>query len=344
LENLISRWVRIWQFGGDEQKRKLQGFVNSSLAEPWKVVVVTSDRIHILKARCSLAPQTVPETAVALTAGIDPQKYGFWFCVRAWTRTFTSWLIHYGFLGDWNEVATLLFETAYPVVGFDRSLRIWRAAIDAGGGKFDEGLSMTEEAYFWIRKNGFGRGARVWATKGSSKPLAGKIHLGKMLDKTPSGKPIPGGLQPILIDTDKIKDMVYYRLGQAVEDVPDVDYGMPADPAAPIALSVAIKNMAQGAYLHAATGDDYAKQILAEEKRLNKRGLAEWVQVQRDNHLLDCEGLAMVLAEPEWPGGGVNLLPEWRPPQAQGARPTVQGNGEDRDGRLQYERPAWLNR
>jgi len=323
LEKLVSRWVRIWQFGGDEQKRKLQGFVNSSLAEPWKVVVVTSDRIHILKARCELAPQTVPETTVALTAGIDPQKYGFWFCVRAWSRAFTSWLIHYGFLGDWNEVATLLFETAYPVAGFDRSLRIWRAAIDTGGGKFDEGMSMTEEAYFWIRKNGFGRGARVWATKGSSKPLTGKIHLGKMLDKTPSGKPIPGGLQPILIDTDKAKDMVYYRLGQAMEDG------------------------AQSAYLHAETGEDYAKQILAEEKRLNHRGLAEWVQVQRDNHFLDCDSLSMVLAEPEWPGGGVNLLPEWKP-QVQQPQGQTEQAGHDRGGQLgrmrDFDRPRWLNR
>lgn len=325
LEKLVAQWVKIFEHDGDRRKGALQGFINSTLAEPWKQVVVSSNTITILKARCELAPQTVPETAVALTAGVDCQKRGFWFTVRAWSRLYTSWLIHYGFLGDWGEVEDLIFKTAYPVVGSDRTMRIWRAAVDTGGGKADEGdLTMTEEAYFWIRKNGFGRGVRVWATKGSSKPLAGKIHLGKMLDQTPSGKPIHGGLQIVLIDTDKVKDMVYYRLAQAME------------------LGE------QAAYLHAETDERYVKQILAEEKQLNKRGIAEWVQVHRDNHFLDCEGLAHVVAEPEWPGGGVHLLPSFKAqPPDHGARPVEHGDGESKRARpalREFERPKWLNR
>jgi hypothetical protein len=38
-----------------------------------------------------------------------------------------------------------------------------RAGIDTGGGDRDEGMSMTEEAYAWLRRNGVGRGCRVWA-------------------------------------------------------------------------------------------------------------------------------------------------------------------------------------
>ena len=285
LEKLVADWVGIWRLEGEKRTRALQGFVNSTLAEPWRLVTVSSTEKQILKARCDLPMQMVPAAAVALTCGVDVQKAGFWFCVRAWARDYVSWLVHYGYLGTWDEVGELLFETAYPVQDSGRSVRIWRAGIDTGGGAQDTGMSMTEETYWWLRKNGMGRGAAVWGTKGSSRPLAGKVHVGKALDKTPSGKPIPGGLQLIILDTDKIKDMFFYRLQQAIE------------------------GGEQAAYLNADVDEKYARQILAEEKRRDpKKGVETWVQVRRDNHLLDAECLCHIVADPEWIGGGVNLL------------------------------------
>jgi phage terminase large subunit GpA-like protein len=186
-----------------DDPKKLQGFVNSTLAEPWKMVVTRQSEAMILKARSDLPPQEIPIDAIALTCGIDPQKVGFWFVVRAWTRDFTSWLVHYGFLPDWIDIENLLFNTSYPAGDSGKMMRIWRAAIDTGGGRFDDDASMTEQAYWWIRLNGVGRGARVWATKGSARPLAGKVTLGKNLDRTPSGKPLPGGLQLIMTDPNQ---------------------------------------------------------------------------------------------------------------------------------------------
>jgi len=286
LDKLIERWVGIFKLSAEKKKKALQGFINSTLAEPFRLVVITSSQSKILNARCDLPAQTVPQAAVVLTAGIDVQKYGFWFVVRAWARDYVSWLIHYGFLGDWQELENLLFETAYPVQDAenDQAMRIWRAAIDTGGGAKETGMSMTEETYWWIRKNAVGRGCRVWGTKGASRPLAGKVHIGKVLDKTPSGRPIPGGLQNILVDSHKLKDLIYYRLGQA------------------------INGEEQSAYLHMDTDQRYSRQILADEKQLDKRGLEQWVQVGKDNHLLDAETLCHVVADPEWPGGGVNLI------------------------------------
>jgi len=330
LDKLVQRWVDIFKFSGIKRHKKLQGFINSTLAEPYKQIVVSSSKLTILKARCELLPQTVPVDAVALTAGVDVQKHGFWFAVRAWARDYISWLIHYGFLGTWEEVEQLLFESQYPIVESDTSMRIWRAAVDTGGGVAESGLSMTEETYWWLRKNGTGRGCRVWGTKGSSRPLAGKIHMGKPLDKTPSGKAIPGGLQIILLDTNDLKDMVTYRLGQAVEQGP------------------------MAAYLHAKTDDRYARQILAEQKQRSAKGVEEWVQVGTDNHLFDCEVMCQAVAEPEWPGGGVNLI---RSPlrivdgigdggkrgngeKAKAVKPPG-GNWQQRGA---FKRPGWLNR
>lgn len=271
---------------------KLQGFVNSTLAEPWKQVIVSSNEDKILSARCDLPPQCVPSETIAITCGIDVQKYSLWFAVRAWARGFTSWLVHYGNVPSFSDIEDILFVGSYPVLDdsgspTDRKMKIWRAAIDTGGGEgYEDGLSMTEATYWWIRKNGVGRGARVFGTKGSSTPLEGTMKLGKAMDRTPSGKPMPGGIQIISLDTDKWKDIYHYRLGLAIEN-----NGLPLS-----------------AYLHSDAGQDYASQIMAEEKRRGRNGMITWVQTKRDNHLLDCEIMAMACADPSFPGGGLNVL------------------------------------
>lgn len=284
---------------GLTNKAKNKIYVTQHKTEPYKETIIKSDDAEILKAISTAPPRVVPAAAVALVAGIDVQKIGFWFIVRAFAPDFTSWMIDYGFLHKWEDVETKLFKTAYPVDGSVNRKMIWRAAIDTGGGKKYEDMTMTEETYWWIRDNGTGRGARVYATKGSSRPLAGKCHAGKPLDKTPSGKPLPGGLQIIRIDTDQAKDMVYYRLGQAA------------------------KQGTYAAYLHSKTGIDYARQITAEEKERQKNGAVTWVEKRKDNHLLDCEVLAHMVVDPEWPGGGLNLVR--MPSAAPGSPPPASG-------------------
>jgi len=265
--------------------KNLQGFVNSTLGEEWRETVKKPEIYEILKAKCDLEPQTVPQTAIALTCGIDVQKYGFWYVVRAWESGYTSWLIHYGHLGAWDDVENLLFRTRYPIDGKSATAGIWRAAIDTGGGDvYEDMASMTEQTYWFIRQNGVGRGCRVWGSKGSAIPLSQKVRPGSIIDKTPKGKPLKSGFRLMLIDTDKCKDMVHYRLNQAVN------------------------REHHAAYLHKDTDEIYAKQVTAEEKRIDDKGRAVWVQVATDNHLLDCEVLAHACAEPEWDGGGLNIL------------------------------------
>jgi len=298
---------------------KMQGFVNSSLAEPWKLLITRAHESEILESRCDLAQQVVPSAAVALTAFVDPQKNGFWFVVRAWGRDYTSWLIHYGFLGTWEEVKRLLFETYYPIDDKPTAkTRIWRAGIDTGGGKFGDDPSMTEQAYWFVKKYMLGYGAMLWGTKGASGSLNQKVRLGKVLERTPSGKPIPGGLQIAHLDTSLLKDMFHFRLRQARE------------------------GGEQGAYLHKDTDRRYALQIMAEEKQINEKGLQEWVQVRADNHWLDCEIGAMALADIEWPGGGVHLLPGLIQIESRMKRIT---QPDDRGSRgVRFSRPDWLNR
>lgn len=311
---------------GDPEKHRI--FVTQHEAHPWKQIIISTTEERILKAKVpELDPQVVPENAIALTCYVDVQKRGFWFAVRAFARNYTSWNIHYGFLSSWGEVEDLIFNSEYPKADGSGAMRIWRAAIDSGGGKYKEEESSAEEVYFWIIKNR-GRGVPVWPTKGSSTPLANKLSIGKTIERAPSGRAIPGGLQIIRLDTDKLKDLYHYRTDKAIEFLSDNSTG---------------QEMAS--FLHNKTGRDYARQIMAEVKEAQKKGPATYVQRYKDNHLLDCEVGCHALADPEWPGGGVHMVPA---PIKQEPEKQKRRDHDDDGGNWQtsggYQRPDWLNR
>ncbi len=276
---------------GQKDLNQFKDHHNKHAAEPWKRIIISKDEDEVLSARCDLPAQVVPEDALALTCGIDSQKSGFWFVVRAWSSMLTSWNIHYGFLATWFDVERLLFETTYPVGNTGRSMRIFRALLDTGGGKKYDDMSMTEESYFWLINNRGRGGSALWGAKGSSTPLPGMLHIGNEILSTPSGKKLPDGLRLIIVDTDKAKDQFHYRLQLAAK--PDT------------------RDLPGAAFLHAGTGTDYAAQILAEQKQVDERGNEVWVnEHQRPNHLIDSECLAGACVEMEFPGGGLRLLAE----------------------------------
>ena len=195
----------------------------------------------------------------------------------------------------------------------DRVLKIWRAAIDTGGGKYKE-VSSTEETYLWLQKYILGnRGCRVWGVKGSSNPLPTKLRMGSVLNKTPSGRALKMGMRLVLLDTDKVKDMFFERIGKS------------------------IAGETGGAWLHNKTNVEYAKQITAEEKQINDKGIEKWVQKGVDNHYLDCECLASIVADWEWPGGGVNLFPD-----PEKLMKKIKKNSRDREGTAGADLPGLI--
>ena len=283
----LSR-VKAAEIRGRDNRAKLMVFVTQHKVEPWKEAVEPPKKEdELLKAKCDLAPQTVPAEALALTFCADVQKSGFWFTVWAWARDIrgiTGWLIHYGALATWAEIEKILYETEYPIADGTGTMRIWRAAFDTGGGKKDTEMSMTEETYWWIIAN-FSRGVQLWGTKGASRPQATMFKKGEALLKTPSGKKLPDWFHLVLIDTDKIKTFVHYGFDQA------------------------ITRDSNALYLHQGTDILYARHILAEEKRMDRKTkTAKWERIRQANHLLDATCGAVALAQPQWLGGGVNIL------------------------------------
>ena len=119
-----------------------------------------------------------------------------------------------------------------------------------------------------------GRGV-VWGTKGSSRPQFQKV-MHRTLEKMARGnRPIPGGLVLYLLDVDKFKEAIHFRLGRKDGD-------------------------SQRFFLHSDTGVDYARQIWPKKSGGTGGGKTEWKQIRRDNHLLDCEVMAAACADLEW--------------------------------------------
>ncbi|MBU1417378.1 MAG: phage terminase large subunit family protein [Proteobacteria bacterium] len=285
----------------NQDKKPLQTFVNDWLAKAWEEKVVVAKHGEILKARVSLPGGMVPEKAVALTAGVDVQKHGFWYVVRAWAADYTSWLIDYGELETWEDVDHLLFSTRFQVQDSERTMGICRAGVDTGGGKSQwSNVSTTEETYLWLRRNRLRPGIRVYGVKGASRPQENPVKIGQPFDKTPSGKALNGSLRIYTVDTEYYKDLYHERLQAALGEV----------------------NNAVPAWLSADTDEDYARQIAAEEKQEDENGVASWVRISNDNHYFDCEDYAMAVASPQWPGGGIHTMAAMKPKRQRRVRST----------------------
>jgi phage terminase large subunit GpA-like protein len=289
---LISRFVslsdlaarRIAAEASDDAEVKRQ-YYNDDLALPYVPVEMQTDQEKLLTLRESwLPPRTVPHGAVALTCGIDVQKRGFWFLVRAWMPTLASYIIDYGSLETWDQVAALLYETWYPVqaagMGGKASggapadtgerMPVWRAAIDSGGTETEGIYTRTEEVYMWARANGQGT---AFACKGASHAQVAPVRR-VMMERMPhNGRPIPGGLPLYHLDTGLLKTLDFSRLLNPESRQP--------------------------LRLHAECGADLTAQLSA-EKLVRKGQKLVWEQIRRDNHLLDCLMLSAACADASW--------------------------------------------
>lgn len=269
-----------------DDPQKFQSFVNNCLGEYWTDRVSKPDDNLFSACRWSHEAGFIPDDAVCLTIGIDVQKRGFWYVVRAWTREETSYKIEHGYIRTEAELDELVFLKAWPTVD-GRYMGIWRAGIDTGGGKRageagseETEISSTDWVCRWYLKNRM-RGVQIILTKGSSKELPTLIKIGAPMMKTSDGKSIKNGLQIVSIDTNKTKDLFFWRIAETKK----------SEPVCP-------------SYTSADDQEDYFDQLKAEEKRRDRKtGKTKWVQIGKDNHYLDCEQMQIALASRELFGG-----------------------------------------
>jgi len=268
----------------------LQNFKNSWLAEPWAEKGETKTEFQLLSRRIDLPSKICPDDAIAVVAGIDMGQGGYWFAAWAITPKAQKILVDYGFESfvgataeeQRDKIRKFVFGTAYPSADGRFIYPVWRAGMDTGGGRDEEDETQTARAYSIIRAVSDGK--RLLGIKGRSNSNSVAHVSLSVIDKMPGkqGKPIPGGLNLWLINTDAVKNDLSHYLGLPIE----------SDGAAVFNQDVR---------------EDFIKHILAEERRKNKNGHWEWVQISAANHLLDCSVIALAMADREcW--GGVDIL------------------------------------
>lgn len=273
MATIVSRFLE-----ARNDLEKLQNIVNSTFGEPWVPRISSGqDDVQGKVARCRSPHRKgeLPPDVVAIVAGIDVQMSGFWYRVRAITSDNSSYAIDGGYLQTIEEVDEIILNKLYD------GRKVWRCLIDIGGTKSQESaISKTEETYNWIRST-HGSGVQVFGSKGSSHSMSTKIKIGSPIERTPSGKPIPGGLRIIQLNTDLLKDTLFYKIERTAES--------PEQPG--------------GWWLYDDVPDWEIEQITAEEKRRERGGGTKWHVVRRDNHLLDCEVMCLAAADNEFWGG-----------------------------------------
>jgi phage terminase large subunit GpA-like protein len=250
-------------------------------ALPYEETAISVEEHELEKNKIDLPEFIYPKDTIAITCGIDPGQKGFWFASIAWKWDMTPHLLHYGFLYGSYEGSGIndLLAWKYRSEDGSRSLPIWRIGIDTGGGEYsDQDATMTEEAYQWIRLHRKDHPGLL-GTKGMSHSSPHRVRLSK-IEKMPGekGALIPGGIILLEVNTDELKDAVWFHLR--------IEEGKP------------------GRFtFHNNVGLDLMRHLTAEGKILDvKKNKFVWVR-KRANHLLDCVVTAFALADPEFQGG-----------------------------------------
>ena len=255
LSTVMAAW---FSAKGDPVAAK--DFQNGHRAEPWRTYQSERPVDIVMALKDDRPAGLVPDmaTIAGLTCAIDTQDNGFWYEIRAWGygEAGESWMVRGGFVTGFAEIEQIVFGDQYKdAAGHVAVIR--GTLIDSMGHR-------TAEVYDWCRK--FPRA--VIPLKGEQRMA--QPHAWTRLDHYPgTGKPIPGGLALLRINTTFYKDQLAAKLAVA-----------PADPGA--------------WHLNAETPTTWAEMLCAET--VNDKGLWEVIK-NRPNHAWDLGVYGLALAD-----------------------------------------------
>ena len=263
INTLYSPFVRFadaareFLYAKDDPER-LQNFVNSWLAEPWEDTKLKTSADLVLERQTDISAFTVPSWTKLLTGGVDVQENCLYWSIRAWGDYLTSQNIAHGQALSFAEVESVMNLEYIREDG--GSMVVDLALIDSG--------NDTDAVYDFCADNS------DWAlpVKGSSNTMLSHYKISK-INKTSSRA---YGMQLILVDTGKYKDMIAGRMR---------------------------KKNGTGSWMVFKDCDrEYAEQVTAEHKVNHRNGkkteqVWELKTTRADNHYLDTEVYAMAAAD-----------------------------------------------
>lgn len=265
ISSLYSPWVTFGRIASEFLSSKdnptdLQNFVNSWLGEPWENKADTLDADIVLSKESDLDEGVVPEWAQLLTAGVDVQKNGYYWTIRAWGYRITSQNIAHGYCETLEEIEEIM-NRHYPDSDGELRWQVQLCAIDSG--------YKTDEIYEFCLYNG------DWAV-----PVKGAANSQKIARYTRSNIDASGkswnGQGVYVINTDQYKDFIYAHLRRPLGEGCWMIY-----------------NGCDRRYAEMITAEHKIETIK------NNRRIASWVPKSSgiDNHYLDTEVYAALAAD-----------------------------------------------
>lgn len=264
LNTLYSPWVQFYECAREFLKSKddptqLMNFVNSWLGEPWKSKTAQVKARQVLDKKADVPAGIVPRWAQMLTAGVDCQKGYYYWVIRAWGSGMRSQKIANGDAQTFDDIISIM-NTQWPIEGSDKILMVRLCAVDSG---FE-----SERIYDLCYENY----PLTIPVKGLNHKIS-KYYQVKQLNPGDHGSRWVQSQLLYEVDTNKYKDLIYYRMNKPVGNAGSWD-------------------------VDADTDEEYADMITAEQKVLD--GNEEvWREISsaRPNHYLDCEVYAYVAAD-----------------------------------------------
>lgn len=260
LYSPFVRWAQIVKefLTTKDSPEEFQNFVNSWLAEPWEDTKLKTDAGLVMERQSGLPALTVPAWAKLLTGGVDVQEASFYWTVRAWGDSLTSQNVAHGQALSFEEIDRVMnleyrTEEGAPMV-------VSLCLVDSG--------DQTDMVYDFCTVHS----DYALPSKGSSHGQLSHYKLSK-INRAGSAA---YGMNLVLVDTEKYKDMIAARMR---------------------------KWNGRGSWMvYDGCDQEYAEQVTAEHKVNEKKGGATR-QVWRpkrshgDNHYLDAEVYAFAAAD-----------------------------------------------
>ena len=193
-------------------------WANGYEAVDYEPTKATEDYKDIL-ALCDDRPRDlVPDWAAAMGMVVDTQEKGFYYEVNAMSYAnedgvVTSALVRHGYLLTFSDLINMVDRTWRTASG--RDLRIPCGLIDSGGRRragMPQKHSRTKEVYEFCLKN-----PRFRPLKGRERSDT-PVRYTNLTRWPGTNKPIPGGLQLIVLDVHYYKDDLAGRLKIAPDD------------------------------------------------------------------------------------------------------------------------------
>jgi len=149
INSIYSPWltfgmVAVEFLTSKDDPETLMNFVNSWLGEPWEDKAATMDSEAVQNRRSDIPMGIVPSWAQIITAGVDVQKRGFYWTIRAWGYQMTSQNIAHGWAESFEEIEAIM-NKVWPDEDGDLKWQVNLCAIDSG--------YSTEDVYDFCLQN-----------------------------------------------------------------------------------------------------------------------------------------------------------------------------------------------